>query len=148
MFECELISKNDIILAGFSFSGPFPRSFPSEAVKVQQRLGSRKSEFPPSVNTRMLFSPYSVCDSIATYWACYEVQEGDPIPEGMVTFKLSGHSYAKVNCTNKKIGDGYREVFNWMQKNSYTQLKDAWSIELFYIEDTEEELVEILIPVE
>lgn len=47
-----------------------------------------------------------------------------------------------------KIGDGYREVFNWMHKNGYIQLKDAWSIEIFYIQDTEEELVEILIPVE
>jgi predicted transcriptional regulator YdeE len=107
MFDCEFVTRDTIYLAGFSFSGPFPQSFPSEAVKVQQRLGSRKSEFTPIVNTDVVFSPYYVCDNLATYFACYEVLEGTAIPEGIISFKLPGHTYAKVARTNKTIRDGY-----------------------------------------
>jgi predicted transcriptional regulator YdeE len=148
MFDCELITRDTSNFAGFSFSGPFPQSFPSEAVKVQQQLGSRKSEFTPNINTDVVFSPYYVCDNLATYFACYEVPEGNAIPEGMVSFKLPGHTYAKVTCTNKTIRDGYGHVFDWIQKNGYKQLNGACSIEIFYIEEADEERVELLIPVE
>ncbi|WP_028562042.1 effector binding domain-containing protein [Paenibacillus pinihumi] len=148
MFECEIIARDASDFAGFSFSGPFPHSFPSEAVKVQHKLGSRKSEFTPNINTDVVFSPYYVSDNLATYFACYEVPEGNAIPEGMVSFKLPGHTYAKVTCTNKTIRDGYGHVFNWMQKNGHKQLNGACSIEVFYIEEADEEKVELLIPVE
>ncbi|MFC3749013.1 GyrI-like domain-containing protein [Paenibacillus sp. GCM10012306] len=84
----------------------------------------------------------------ATYFACYEVPEGNDIPEDMVSFKLPGHTYAKVTCTNKTIQDGYGYVFDWMQKSGHKQLSEACSIEIFYIEETDEEKVELLIPVE
>ncbi|GGG71149.1 GyrI-like domain-containing protein [Paenibacillus radicis (ex Gao et al. 2016)] len=148
MFECELITRDVRHFAGFSFSGSFPHSFPAESVKVQQKLGSRKSEFTTDINTDVVFSPYYVCDNLATYFACYEVPEGSAIPEGMVSFKLPGHTYAKVTCTNKTIHDGYGHVFDWIQKNGHKQLNGACSIETFYIEEAEEEKVELFIPVE
>lgn len=148
MFDCELITRDTNYFAGFSFSGPFPQSFPSEAVKIQQLIGSRKSEFSLKVNTDIVFSPYYVCDNLATYFACYEVTEGTAIPEGMVSFKLSGHTYAKVTCTNKTIREGYDHVFDWIQKHGYKQLNGACSIEVFFIEEAGEEKVELLIPVE
>lgn len=148
MFKCDILIKDTTFLAGFSFSGPFPQSFPSEAVKVQRLLGSRKTEFLPTVNTNIVFSPYYVCETLATYFACYEVSEGATIPEGMVTFKLPGHTYARVTCTNKTIRDGYGAIFDWIQKNGHKQLNGVCSIEIFYIEDAEEEKAEILIPVE
>jgi predicted transcriptional regulator YdeE len=148
MFVCELIKRDASHFAGFSFSGPFPQSFPSEAVKVQQQLGSRKSEFSPSINTDVVFSPYYVSDNLATYFACYEVPEGIAIPEGMVSFKLPGHTYAKVNCTNKTIRDGYGHIFDWIQKQGFKPLNGACSIEIFYVEEADEERVELFIPVE
>lgn len=148
MFECERITRDVSSFAGLSFSGPFPQSFPSEAVKVSQQLGSRKSEFSTNINTDVVFCPYYVCDNLATYFACYEVLEGSVIPEGMVCFSLPARTYAKATCTNKTIGDGYGLVFDWIQKQGYKQLNDACSIEIFYIEEEGEEKVELLIPIE
>ncbi|RED63302.1 GyrI-like domain-containing protein [Cohnella lupini] len=148
MIKCEILVRDTTFLAGFSFSGPFPQSFPSEAVNVQQLLENRKSDFLPTVNTDIVFSPYYVCETLATYFACYEVSEGAAIPEGMVTFKLPGHTYARVTCTNKTITDGYDAIFDWIQTNGHKQLNGACSIEIFYKKDTEQGKAEILIPVE
>lgn len=148
MFECEIIQTNERKFAGFSFSGAFPQSFPAEAVNVQQRLGNRKAEFTSTVNTNVLYSPYCVVDGLATYWACYQIQGDDPVPEGMTVFKLPGHRYAKVNCTNKTISEGYSKLFEWIGQNGIKLLANAYSMEIFYIKEIEEEPVELLIPIE
>ncbi|WP_248924622.1 GyrI-like domain-containing protein [Paenibacillus hamazuiensis] len=121
----------------------------------------------PAVWSDVLISPYyDQNESFVTYWACCEVEsapedEGEtgngyphPLPEGMHTITLPARTYAMVVCTNRTIGEGYRELHDWMKRMGYSKADRACSIEKFYIDESEgegaaqsEERVEILIPI-
>ncbi|HEY4552138.1 MAG TPA: GyrI-like domain-containing protein [Bacillaceae bacterium] len=148
-FKCEIVQK-EFKLVGQSITANFPDSFPDAAMKIQMEFEKRRSEVPNARNKEVLFSPYMCNDIIATYFACLEVEEIDAIPEGMIGFTLPVTKYAKIQCSNKTIGEGYNHVFSWMQENGYKQkwLDRSCPIEIFYLEDNaEEEVVEILIPI-
>ena len=90
-------------------------------------------------------------DIVATYFACVEVDELTEIPKGMIGFKLPMMEYAKISCSNKTIDQGYSKLFAWISENGYKQkwYDKSFPIEIFYLEEgAEEEVVEILIPIQ
>lgn len=148
-FECEIIEQ-EYQLVGQSITANFPKGFPDAAIKVQMNFEKRMDEVANSKSKRVLFSPYMSNGIFATYFACLEVEEINEVPEGMMGLKLPLMKYAKISCSNKTIGQGYDKLFAWMGENGYKQKQnDSCSIEIFYFEeDAEEEVVEILIPIQ
>jgi len=148
-FKCELITR-EYTLVGQSITTNFPGGFPDAAIAVQMDFVKRKDEVKNAKNKEVIFSPYLCNGIIATYFACIEVNALSDIPEGMIGITLPSVTYAKINCTNKSIGEAYGKLFGWMNENGYKQkfLDNTCPIEIFYIEDdVEEEDVEILIPI-
>lgn len=148
-FKCEIITK-EYSLIGQSITANFPASFPDAAIKVQLEFVKRRDEIMNSKDKEILFSPYMCNGIVATYFACLEVSDLSDVPEGMMGFILPSQTYAKINCTNKSIGEGYGRIFKWMNENGYVQrfLDNTCPIEIFYFEDhVDEEDVEIMIPI-
>lgn len=148
-FKCE-ITNREYTLIGQSITSNFPKSFPDAAVKIHQEFVQRRDEVLDAKDPEVLLSPYMCNGIFATYFACLEVSEVSEVPEGMIAFTLPLQKYAKINCTNKSIGEAYGKIFEWMKKNGYNQnfLNKSCPIEIYYFEDNvEEEDVEILIPI-
>lgn len=149
-FECEIVKK-EYQLVGQSVTANFPRSFPDAAMKVQMDFEKRMDEVGNCKNKHVLISPYMSNDIVATYFACVEVDELTEIPEGMIGFNLPMMEYAKISCSNKTIDKGYSKLFTWMSENGYKQkwYNQSLPIEIFYLEENvEEEVVEILLPIQ
>lgn len=149
-FECEVVQK-EYELVGQSITSNFPVFFPNAAMKVQMDFEKRIDEVKKCKNKQVLLSPYMCNDIVATYFACVEVEELTEIPEGMIGLKLPMCEYAKISCSNKTIDQGYSKIFAWMSENGYKQkwYDKSFPIEIFYLEEgAEEEVVEILIPIQ
>jgi predicted transcriptional regulator YdeE len=148
-FQCELTTR-EYLLIGQSITVNFPSGFPDAALKIQLEFVERRNEIKNSKDKEVLISPYMCNGIVATYFACLEVSDLSDIPEGMIGFTLPSQTYAKINCTNKSIGEAYDKIFKWMKENGYVQrfLDKTFPIEIYYFEDdVEEEDVEILIPI-
>lgn len=147
MENCSIIMKPELHLVGISYCGPYS-SFPDEAIRLQTEFLARKHELNDAVRTSVLYSPYFGNEAFATYWACYEVQHIEELPPGMVQFTIPAHRYAMVACGSKRIGEGYEQLFAWINEQKLQKDENAVSIELFYIDEQhwEEEPVELLIP--
>ncbi|MDN4607896.1 GyrI-like domain-containing protein [Sporosarcina highlanderae] len=149
-FECGIIEK-EYQLVGESITANFPEGFPDAAIKVQMDFERRLDEVANWKSKQVLFSPYMSNGIFATYFACLEVDEIKDVPEGMMALKLPLTKYAKISCSNKTVGQGYNKLFAWMGENGHKQKQynDSCPIEIFYLEeDTEEEVVEILMPIQ
>lgn len=148
-FKCETITR-EYTLIGQSITANFPIGFPEAAVKVQRDFVARRNEIKNAKDIEVLFSPYMCNGIFATYFACLETSDLSETPEGMIGFILPSVTYAKINCTNKTIGEAYGKIFEWMNENGYKQkfLDSSCPIEIYYFEENvEEEDVEILIPI-
>jgi len=148
-FKCELTTR-DYTFIGQSITANFPNGFPDAAVAVQMDFVKRRDEITNAKNKEVIYSPYLCNGIVATYFACLEVSDLADIPEGMIGFHLPSVIYAKINCTNKSIGEAYGKLFGWMNEQGYNQkfLDQTCPIEVYYFEeDVEEEDVEILIPI-
>lgn len=147
-FKCELTTR-EYSLVGQSITANFPSGFPDAALKVQLEFVERRNEIVNAKDKEVLLSPYMCNDIIATYFACLEVSDLTDIPDGMIGFTLPAQTYAKINCTNKSIGEAYDRIFKWMHEKGYVQkfLENTCPIEIYYFEDNAEEDVEILIPI-
>lgn len=149
-FECEVVQR-EYELIGQSITGNFPESFPDAAMKVHMEFEKRLHEVVNCKDRHVLISPYMSNDIVATYFACAEVDSLTDIPEGMIGLKLPMVEYAKISCSNKTIDQGYSKLFAWMGENGYKpKLYDrSFPIEVFYLEENaEEEVVELLIPIQ
>ncbi|MGN7388162.1 GyrI-like domain-containing protein [Sporosarcina sp. SAFN-015] len=149
-FVCEVV-KREYALIGQSITANFPQSFPNAAMKVQMDFEKRIDEVVNCKNKQVLISPYMCNDIVATYFACVEVEELTEIPEGMIGFTLPLMDYAKISCSNKTIDQGYSKLFAWMGENGYKQkwYDKSFPMEVFYLEEgAEEEVVEILVPIQ
>lgn len=149
IFDCEVVMK-EFQFVGQCITVNFPSSFPDAAVKIQREFWQRRSEIHDAVNPDILFSPYMCNGVVATYFACSEVSAIGEVPEGMIDFKLPSTKYAKISCSNRTIGEGYSKIFDWIGANGFKQRSgnDSSSIEVFHIEENDEEKVEILIPID
>ncbi|MEI5908055.1 GyrI-like domain-containing protein [Bacillus spongiae] len=147
--KCKIISK-EYTLVGISSSAPFPSAFPEEAIRLQKQFWQRKKEVKNALNKQVLVSPYLSNGIIATYFASLEVTDLNSIPEGMTGFIIPTTKYAAIECTNRSIEEGYTHLFNWMEEKGYRlKTREAFQMELFYINDSEEEIkVELLMPIE
>lgn len=148
-FNCELTTR-EYTLIGQSITTNFPSGLPEDALKVQLAFVERRHEIKNSKDEEVLISPYMCNGIVATYFACVEVSDLSDIPEGMIGITLPSQTYAKINCTNKSIGEAYDKIFAWMSENGYVQkfLESTMPIEIFYLENDVEEMdVEILIPI-
>ncbi|MCM3638072.1 GyrI-like domain-containing protein [Sporosarcina luteola] len=149
-FEYEVVQR-EYELIGQSITANFPESFPDAAMKVHMEFEKRLHEVVNCKDRNVLISPYMSNDIVATYFACVEVDSLTDIPEGMIGLKLPMMKYAKISCSNKTIDQGYSKLFAWMGENGYKpNLYDrSFPIEVFYLEENaEEEVVEILIPMQ
>lgn len=148
-FDCEVVTK-EFQLVGQCITVNFPSAFPEAAIRIQKEFWQRRSEIHDAVNPNIIFSPYMCNGAVATYFACLEVSAIGEVPEGMIGFKLPVSRYAKINCSNRTIGEAYTKVFEWIGANGYKQRSgyEASPVEIFYIEDQDEEKAEILIPIE
>lgn len=149
-FECEVVQK-EYELIGQSITANFPESFPDAAMKVQMDFEKRIDEIKNCKNKHVLLSPYMCNDIVATYFACVEVDSLSEIPEGMIGLNIPATEYAKISCSNKTIAQGYSRLIAWMSENGYKQkwYDKSFPIEIFYLDEgAEEEVVEILLPIQ
>lgn len=150
MLQCDLISREAMSVVGMSFAGPFPQSFPASAVDVQRRFWNRRLEVLHRAPGDILLSPYATSNEcFVTYFAACQVDRIESVPDGMVGFTIPAHTYARVICTNRTIGEGYGQLERFMKENGHVSLRNACAIEVFHIrEDGEEEQVEIWSPID
>lgn len=148
MDNCSIITKPALNLVGISYCGPYS-TLPDEAIRLQTDMVARRHQLGDTLRSTVLYSPYFGNEAFATYWACYEVQHLEEVPAGMVQFTIPEHRYAMVDCSNKRIGEGYEQLFAWMQENKLEKYENAVSLEIFYVDEPhlEEEPVELLIPI-
>jgi predicted transcriptional regulator YdeE len=146
MDNCMLVKKSSLNLVGISYCGPYS-TLPDEAIRLQGDFLARKHELNDNIKSTALLSPYFGNEAFATYWACYEVNHLEIVPEGMVQFTIPEHEYALVTTTNKRIGEGYEQILAWMNEQRLQKQDNAVSIEIYYDDERlDEEPVEILIP--
>ncbi|MFD0714085.1 GyrI-like domain-containing protein [Paenibacillus sp. GCM10027626] len=145
MNNCEVVTKPVLNLVGISYCGPYS-TFPDEAIRLQSEVLARKHEV--DYLSSAIYSPYFGNEVFATYWACFEVAHIEEPPAGMVQFTIPEGQYAMVRTTNERIGEGYEQLFAWMNERQLIKRESAVSLEIFYIDERlEEELVELLIPI-
>jgi len=150
MENCSIISKSALHLVGMSYSGPFS-TIGDEAIRLQTEFLARKHELNGAEKSSVLYCPYYGNEVFATYWACVEVERHlDELPHGMVQFTIPPHQYAMAAISDKRIGEGYGQLFSWIVENNLKKNEKAVSLELFYFDDSlfEEEPVELLIPLQ
>ncbi|WP_240628533.1 GyrI-like domain-containing protein [Bacillus salacetis] len=147
---CDLIEKEFLVI-GNSTTANFPDSFPEAAIRVQQDFEEKREQVTNAVDKNVLISPYMSNEIMTTYFACLEVTSLDTIPAGMCGFKIPVTKYARVTCTNRTINNAYTVVFDWIKEKGFNQKRfsSSFPIEIYYLtEKEEEEVVEILIPLE
>ncbi|RST72744.1 AraC family transcriptional regulator [Siminovitchia acidinfaciens] len=148
-FEYEVVQK-EYMLVGQSVSVNFPDAFPDAAIKLQKEFLQRADEIHNAKNKKILFSPYMCNDIIATYFACFEVDVIDLVPDGMISFKLPMTRYAKISCSNKTMSEGYEAIFAWIRKNGHKQkwFDHSFPVEIYYLDEKAgEEAADIMIPI-
>ncbi|RXZ80170.1 AraC family transcriptional regulator [Paenibacillaceae bacterium] len=146
MDNCMVVNKPALNLVGLHVSGPYS-TFPDEAIRLQGEFLARKHELNGNIKSTALICPYFGNEVFATYWVCYEADHLEEIPEGMVQITIPEHKYAMVACTNKRIGEGYEQIFAWMNEMKLEKHDNAPAIEVFYVDGHLEEVqVEMLIP--
>jgi predicted transcriptional regulator YdeE len=148
-FDCSVETKK-FHLVGHSITTNFPDGFPDAAIKVQQELEDRVDEIKHAKNKEVLVSPHMCNEIFATYFACLEVTEIEDVPEGMIGFTLPVTKYAKISCSNQTMEQGYTKLNAWIHEKGFTQkgFYYACPIEIYYIDGNDEEVAEILIPIE
>ncbi|TSB47374.1 GyrI-like domain-containing protein [Alkalicoccobacillus porphyridii] len=148
-FTCETITTS-FQFVGVSTTANFPNAFPEAAINLQLDFESRVHEIRESKKRDVIFSPYMCNNFVATYFSCVEVSEIKDVPEGMIGFSLPKVRYAKIQCSNQTIGEGYERLFTWMAEKGFSQihLNNTMPVEIFYPEDDMHEFkAEILIPI-
>ncbi|PYZ97346.1 hypothetical protein CR205_01715 [Alteribacter lacisalsi] len=68
------------------------------------------------------------------------------IPEEMIGFTLPAHDYAVTACTNRTVGEGYKEVHEWIACQERSWNRNACSIECYFNRESEDGKVEIYVP--
>ncbi|MBJ6361580.1 GyrI-like domain-containing protein [Paenibacillus sp. GCM10012307] len=148
MDNCMLVKKPSLHLAGISHSGPYS-SFPDEVIRLRDKFLARKHELGNYSKSPALVCPHYGNEVFATYWVCYEVGQLEHTPPDMVQFTIPEHSYAMINCTTQRFGEGYERLLVWMKEQGLKKAEQAVSIEVYHFDEhLEEGLVDILIPVE
>lgn len=148
MYNCSLVTKPALNLVGINYCGPYS-SFPDESIRLQSEFLSRKHELGDAALSTVLYCPYFGNEVFAAYWAAMEVHHMEQVPAGMVQIRLPSRRYAMVECTNKRIGEGYEKLFSWMDEQGLRKNDAAVSLEIFYEDDhLEEKAVELLIPLD
>lgn len=149
-FDIEIVTK-EFKLVGISATDKFDDSFPETATKVLTDFGGSLRQIQNAMSYDTVFCPGMCNGIIATYFACLEVEKlMEQNPPGMVSFTLPETRYVKILCTNNSIGEGYEELFRWMEENNYRhRLYGACQIEIYYkFFSNGEEPAEVLIPIE
>ncbi|MHA7963861.1 GyrI-like domain-containing protein [Paenibacillus sp. CAU 1782] len=147
MENCYIVTKPALNLIGLNYSGPYSQ-FPDETIRLQSEFLARKHEFNGEIKSTVVYSPYYGNEAFASYWACYETDHMEELPEGMVQFTIPEHRYAMVASSNKRIGEAYEQLNAWMLEQGLKRHENAVCLELFYVDEhhLEEEPVELLIP--
>src|SRR5690606_73787 len=110
--NCSIVTRPALNLVGISYSGSYS-SFPDEAIRLQTEILTRKHELNGAEKSPVLYFPYFGNEAFETYWACYEVQHLEVLPEGIVQFTIPEYRYAMAGCSNKRIGEGYEQLHAW-----------------------------------
>lgn len=148
MFVCEVVSRG-MRLAGLSVSCSISE-FPGAAVRVESELFKRKREFEQLKSPNICYSPHYEKGNLATYWACFEVEESATVPHGATAFKLYEQKYAKVTCDGDSMGKACQWVYKWIEEQGFQRNREACEIECYYkspVSDDIEEKVEIWVPI-
>ncbi|GAA4702662.1 GyrI-like domain-containing protein [Brevibacillus fulvus] len=146
--EITIGKQPEFHLVGLFYAGPFSalsQGVPNMVKTLQSRLAQIPHKRDPLTRYEVSFEDPN---GIYTILACTEVEQFQ-IPPGMIGYTVPALTYAHAvhHGPLVEVPNTYISVFRWLAEHGYTRRTDLHSIERYHA-DTENNRVEILIPLE
>jgi predicted transcriptional regulator YdeE len=140
--ELQIVERPAMTVVGMLYHGP---GMSPEIPQMWEKFGPRMETIEQSVNPMV---SYGVCGNMDMqtnefdYLAAVEVEDGAPVPEGMVRWEVPGGAYAMIPATLTTIGDAYHLAESLIPDAGYRRVANV-DYELY-----DERFDPICIPVE
>jgi len=107
-----------------------------EIPKASLSLEQRKDEIKKLVEPVNLVGAFKVEEASKEedgYWLCYEVQDFEDVPEGMVRLVVPAQKYAVLHFKGhaSEIFGVYPHLHKWINDNEYKRLPEKWTLEIY-----------------
>ncbi|KHE71452.1 GyrI-like domain-containing protein, partial [Halobacillus sp. BBL2006] len=107
-----------------------------EIPEASMLLDRRKSEIKNLVEPAKLIGAFKVAetsDEDDGYWVCYEVEDFEDIPDGMVSLTVPEEKYAVLHFKGQasEIYRVYDHLHQWISDNGYKRSPEKWTLEIY-----------------
>ncbi|MFD2640215.1 GyrI-like domain-containing protein [Piscibacillus salipiscarius] len=120
--------------------------------KASMLLEQRKGEIKHLVEPVKLIGAFMAAESTEDedgYWVCFEVNDFEDLPEGMVSLIVPKQKYAVLNFKGhaSEIFHVYSHLHNWIDENGYQRKPNKWTLEIYNSWSGKEDNVDLCDPV-
>lgn len=139
-------------LVGFRVVCDDMKGYAQEIPKASQELAQRKGEIKHLVEPIKLIGAFKASETSEEddgYWVCFEVEEYEDIPEGMVTLTVPREKRAVLQFKGhaSEIFNMYSHLHEWIEENGYRRSPEKWTLEIYTLWTENEDLVYLCDPV-
>lgn len=126
----------------------YGQEIPKASLLLEQRKGEIMHLVEP-VHLIGAFKVTELSDEDDGYWVCYEVNEFEMIPEGMVCLMVPTQKYAVLHFKGhaSQIYHVYTQLHEWINENGYKRLPEEWTIEIYSKWTETEDIVYLCDPI-
>jgi predicted transcriptional regulator YdeE len=139
-------------LVGFRVVCEDMEGYGREIPKASMLLESRRDEIQYLVNPLKLVGAFKVVDSPPEddgYWVCFEVDEFEDIPDGMVSLVIPAQKYGVLHFQGhaSQIFSVYPHLHQWLDEKGYKRNVEGWNLEIYSKWTAKEDQVDLCNPV-
>lgn len=92
----------------------------SELKNIIHTMSKRVDELGHALNPHVqLGLSYHLRPDGFVHYSVYEVNEQQPIPEGMIEIRIPAYTYLKTHHQGGNIGETYQNIMEWMKDSDY-----------------------------
>jgi predicted transcriptional regulator YdeE len=125
----------EIKLVGFRVVCENMEGYGREIHKASMLLDSRREEIKHLVEPVKLIGAFKVVDSQQEdgYWVCFEVDEFEDIPDGMVSLIIPAQKYGVLHFQGlaSQIFGVYSHLHQWLDEKGYKRELENWNLEIY-----------------
>jgi predicted transcriptional regulator YdeE len=123
-------------LVGFRVVCEDMEGYGREIPRASMLLDNRKDEIKHLADPVRLIGAFKAVDTPKEddgYWVCFEVQEFEEIPEGMVSLVVPGQKYGVLHFQGhaSQIFGAYPHLHHWLDENGYKRKLEDWNLEIY-----------------
>ncbi|RIW33603.1 AraC family transcriptional regulator [Bacillus salacetis] len=123
-------------LIGFRVVCEDTESYGREIPKAFVLLDSRRDEIKNLIDPVKLIGAFKVVDSPHEddgYWVCFEVNEIEDIPEGMVSLVIPAQIFGVLHFQGhaSQIFGVYSHLHQWLDEKGYRGNLEGWNLEIY-----------------